>query len=250
MEKKRSPGRARKKEAPANRLPDGLSAAELDARRAERLDAVETLKAGRTPLTVIEVAERASALAEKAVEDFKASHPPPASACREGCDWCCHLHVAAAAAEVFRVADHLRRTLSPEDLDATRERLARLDDERRRLPASRRAGARLPCGLLVGHRCLAYPVRPLTCRGFNSSDAHQCELFLDAPRRVRVPNYVPQIRLMTFVLDGIRAGLSESGLRGDLYELTGALRIALSVPDAAERWLAGEAVFAPARLNW
>jgi len=227
MEKKGSAARARTKEAPATRLPDGLSAAELDARRAERLDAVETLKAGRTPLTVIEVAERASALAEKAVEDFKASHPPPASACREGCDWCCHLHVAAAAAEVFRVADHLRR-----------------------MPASRRAGARLPCGLLVGHRCLAYPVRPLTCRGFNSSDAHQCELFLDAPRRVRVPNYVPQIRLMTFVLDGIRAGLSESGLRGELYELTGALRIALAVPDAAERWLAGEAVFAPARLNW
>ena len=250
MEKKRSPGRPRKKEAPANRLPDGLTAAELDARRAERLDAAETLKGGRTPLTVIEVAERASTLAENAVESFKASHPPPALACREGCDWCCHLNVGVTAAEVFRIADYLRRTLSPQDLDATRERLARLDDERRRLPASRRAGARLPCGLLVGPRCLAYPVRPLTCRGFNSSDAHQCELFLDAPRRVRVPNYVPQIRLMTFVLDGIRAGLSESGLRGDLYELTGALRIALSVPDAAERWLAGEAVFAPARLNW
>jgi hypothetical protein len=250
METKGSAGRARTKEAPTDRLPDGLTAAELDARRAERLDAVETLKTGRTPLKVIEVAERASALAEKAVEDFKASHPPPAFACREGCDWCCHLNVAAAAAEVFRVADYLRRTLSPEDLDATRQRLARLDDERRRLPANQRAGARLPCGLLVGHRCLAYPVRPLTCRGFNSSDAHQCELFLEAPRRVRVPNYVPQIRLMTFVLDGIRAGLSESGLKGELYELTGALRIALTVPDAAERWLAGEAIFAPARLNW
>jgi len=250
MEKKGSTARARAREAPTDRIPDGLTAAELEARRAERLDAVETLKTGRTPLTVIEVARRAVVLAEKAVEDFKASQPPPTFACREGCDWCCHLNVSATAAEVLRVADHLRRTLSPEDLQATRERLARLDDERRRLPANRRADARLPCGLLVEHRCLAYPVRPLTCRGFNSSDAHQCELFLAAPRKVRVPNYVPQLRLMTFVLDGMRAGLSESGLKGDLYELTGALRIALTVPDAAERWLAGEAVFAPARLNW
>jgi Fe-S-cluster containining protein len=250
MKKKSNSGRTGKKEAPANRLPDGLAAAELDARRAERLDAVETLKAGRTPLNVIEVAERASALAEKAVENFKASYPPPAFACREGCDWCCHLNVAVTAAEVFRIADYLRHTLSPQDMDATRVRLARLDDERRRLPANQRAGARLPCALLVDHRCLAYPVRPLTCRGFNSSDAHQCELFLDAPRRVRVPNYVPQLRLMTFVLDGMRAGLSECGLKGDLCELTGALCIALTVPDAARRWLAGEAVFAPARLNW
>ena len=54
---------------------------------------------------------------------------------------------------------------------------------------------------------------------------------------------------MTFVLDGMRAGLSESGLQGDRVELTAALRIALEVPDAAERWLAGEAVFAPAPLN-
>jgi hypothetical protein len=250
MEKKGSAGRARKKEAPANRIPEGLSAAELDARRAERLDAVETLKTGRTPLKVIEVAERAGALAEKAIEDFKASYPPPEFACREGCDWCCHLNVAVTAAEVLRIADHLWRTLSPEAMHATRQRIAELDDRRRRLPANERAAARLPCGLLDDHRCSAYPVRPLTCRGFNSSDAHQCELFLHAPRKVRVPNYVPQLRLTTFVLDGMRAGLSESGLKGDLFELTGALRVALTVPDAAERWLAGEAIFAPARLNW
>ncbi len=52
----------------------------------------------------------------------------------------------------------------------------------------------------------------------------------------------------TFVLDGMRAGLTESGLHGDLLELTAALRIGFTVADAFERWLAGEPVFAPARL--
>ena len=47
----------------------------------------------------------------------------------------------------------------------------------------------------------------------------------------------------------MRAGLAEAGLKGDLLELTAALRIAFEVPDAFERWLAGEAVFAPARLD-
>src|SRR5262249_24591172 len=112
-----------------------------------------------------------------------------------------------------------------------------------------RGRARFPCPLLVNHRCTAYPVRPLTCRGLTSSDAQQCERFLQAPRRTVVPSYVPQLRLMTFALDGLRAGLSESGLKDDLVEWTAALRIALEVPDAAERWLAGEPVFAAARLN-
>jgi hypothetical protein len=39
------------------------------------------------------------------------------------------------------------------------------------------------------------------------------------------------------------------GLPGDLLELTAALRIAFEVPDAFDRWRAGEAVFAPARLD-
>jgi hypothetical protein len=88
----------------------------------------------------------------------------------------------------------------------------------------------------------------LTCRGYNSSDASQCERSVKARERVEVPSYAPQHRLAVFVLDGLRAGLAEAGLNGDLLELTAALRIALDLPDAAERWLAAEPVFAPARL--
>jgi Fe-S-cluster containining protein len=249
MAQQRKRREAPKKETPANALPDGLSGVELGARRAQRLDTVATLQTGRTPLKVIEVAEHATALAEKTIQDFMVANPAPPSACREGCDWCCHLTVGTTAPEVIRIAEYLRRTLSPEEFLATRERVAASDDCKRRMSLGERADARLPCPLLVNHRCIAYSVRPLTCRGFNSSDAHQCELFLQSPRKVVVPSYVPQHRLTTFVLDGIRAGLSESRLNDDLLELTAALRIALEVPDAAERWLAGEAVFTPARLN-
>jgi hypothetical protein len=63
-----------------------------------------------------------------------------------------------------------------------------------------------------------------------------------------VPSYAPQQRLCTFVLDGLRAGLEESRLDGELLELTAALDIALTASDAAERWLAGEAIFTRARM--
>jgi hypothetical protein len=92
-------------------------------------------------------------------------------------------------------------------------------------------------------------VRPLTCRGFNSSDAARCERFVTAPGTTTVPAYAQQLRLTAFVLDGMRAGLAESGLEGDRVELTAALRIALETPGAVEQFLAGAPAFAAARLD-
>jgi Fe-S-cluster containining protein len=226
-----------------------VSGAELEARRAERLKTVALLQTGRVPLQVVAIAQQAEALADTAVRDALTRQPPrPSLACREGCSWCCYKTVGTAAPEVLRIAAHLRQTLTPEQLRATQARIKALLEQRRALRPDRRSHARLPCALLVEDRCSIYPVRPLTCRGYNSSDARQCERSLEPGSQVLVPSYAPQHRLCTFVLDGMRAGLEESHLDGELLELTAALDIALTVPDAAERWLAGEKVFAPARL--
>jgi hypothetical protein len=207
------------------------------------------MQGGRTPLKLIEIAEQGAVIAEQAVEQAMKIAPPAASACKEGCDWCCHLTVGTSVPEVARIVAYLRQTLSEEEMQATKERVARNEEERRRLPLNRRASARLACGLLVGHRCCAYSVRPLTCRGFNSADASRCEQFVTSRARVEIPAYQPQQRMMTFVLDGTRAGLQAVGLKDDLLELNAALRIALEAPDAVDRWLAGQPVFVAARLE-
>jgi hypothetical protein len=207
------------------------------------------LKLGRTPLQVIAVADGATVVAEGNVEVAKKMLRPPALACKEGCDWCCYLNVGTSAPEVIRIAEYLRKTLSAEELEAIRQRLAVRDDQRREQKAARRAYQPGPCALLVNHRCSVYPVRPLTCRGANSTDADACERFLKEPKKTELPVYSPQHRLTAFVLDGMRAGVAEAGLKGDLLELTAALRIAFEVPDAVDRWLAGEPVFAGARLD-
>jgi hypothetical protein len=229
--------------------PAQLAGLELDARRAERVRAVEALRTGRTPLALIAIAEHGAAVAEEGIRQAVQAEPPPRSACQEGCDWCCHLTVGAGVPEVARIVAYLRQTLSPEEFGALRERVLRLDEQRRQRKAARRGDPRLPCALLVDHRCAAYPVRPLTCRGFNSSDASRCERFVNAPGTTTVPLYAPQLRMTAFVLDGMTAGLAEAGLRGDRLELTAALRIVLEVPDAVERFLAGEPTFAAARLD-
>jgi Fe-S-cluster containining protein len=229
--------------------PMGVTGPEMEARRQGRLGTVAILKTRRTPLHIIDLAGHAVAVADDAIRAAAIADPPrTAPACAEGCAWCCHKVVGTTVPEVLRIVTHLQQTLSPEELQAVRQRVTRLHEHRKALPVNARSQAGIPCSLLVDNRCSAYSVRPLTCRGFNSSDARQCELSLDPRNRAVVPAYAPQQRLATLVLDGVRAGLVESGLSGILLELTAALHIALTVPDALDQWRAGKPVFDAARL--
>jgi Fe-S-cluster containining protein len=223
---------------------------ELDARRAQRLRTGAALRAVRTPLQVVEVTDAAFATAAQALAAAEAREPRQAApACREGCTWCCHQRVGASAAEVLRAVRYLRETLPAEEVKAVRARAAEVVARRAALPPGARGKAVLPCPLLADGRCLAYPVRPLTCRGFNSSDAERCREALAPGGRRDVPSYGPQQRFYTFVLDGLRAGLAEARLDGELLELAAALVAALDDPAAEARWLAGEGVFRGARLG-
>jgi Fe-S-cluster containining protein len=223
---------------------------EWDARRAQRLRTAETLRTGRTPLPVIAVADQASVSADQGIQAALAQHPPrPPLACAEGCAWCCHKIVGCAVPEVLRIVSYLQQQLSPEEMAATRNRIVQRDEERRALRHDRWAAKRLACPLLVDQRCSVYPVRPLTCRGFNSTDVRQCERSFKTREPVQVPTHAASHRLATFVLAGLRDGLCEVGLQDDLLELTSALRVAVTLPKAADRWQAGEAVFAVARLD-
>jgi Fe-S-cluster containining protein len=222
---------------------------EFEARRAQRLKTAEILNRERTPLEVIYVAETAATLADQTIQETIRRFPPrPPIACQEGCAWCCYKLVGTTISEVLRIAAYLRENLSADEFQATQERIIQTDEQRQSLKHDRWKAARLACPLLVDNRCSVYSVRPLTCRGYNSSDPRACEQMVKERERVEVPVYTPQHRLATFILDGMRAGLAESGLKNEVLELTAALRIVLTTPKAVERWLAGQAVFGLARL--
>jgi Fe-S-cluster containining protein len=224
-----------------------VTGADLEVRRAQRLRTGELLRSGRTPLAVIAVAEHAASLADSAIAEALSRQPPAAPlACREGCAWCCHKVVGASAPEVFRIVAFLERNGTP--LEELRQRLLRLEKERQTLAGDRWAAARLPCPLLVNDRCSVYSVRPLTCRGYNSTDARRCEQHVTSRTRVEIPLYAPQQRLGAVVLDGLLGGVNESGLHAEILNLGSALDIVLTDPEASAKWLRGEPVFARARL--
>ena len=206
----------------------------------------EILDSGTSLPTVIAVVDRAATLTTDLVEQFATEERV---ACRAGCSWCCNFtSVLTSAAEVLRIAAYLRAKLAPEDLQAITKRLAQRTAHISALPEERRGRARIPCALLVNQRCSIYPVRPLACMGVTSSNAAACEASYRSGWTRPIPNGPRHLGIAVDVRTGMTESLTHAGLDGSGLDLTIALRIALETPDIADRWLAGEPVFAAAAL--
>lgn len=226
-----------------------VTGAELQARRDARMHFQAALKSERTTLTIVNGLAEVEARAHKALAEVMQADPPPTpSACQEGCSWCCYKRVGVSSAEVLAIVEHLKQKLSSEEFQETVQRIKQSAAARKTLPVGERSKA-MPCPLLVADRCQAYPVRPFTCRGFNSADADLCRLSLDPRTNAKVPAYVPQQRLFTLVLDGVREALTLAGFEGELLELAAALDAVISNPKAPEDWLAHKPVFTKARMD-
>ena len=200
--------RCSSEQRPQEQDPHARLGAEMAARHTQLDHTTEQFRHGRTPLQVIEIVRHANLLTDEAVQLALKEAPPNApSACREGCAWCCYTPVGTAAPEVLQIVAFLRDTLSQEQWNSLCQRVHSGAQQRQLLGLAQVRRAALPCPLLVNDRCSAYPVRPLTCRGYTSSDAHCCQRALEPDSGVSVPIYWPQQRLAAFVLDGLRAGL-------------------------------------------
>jgi Fe-S-cluster containining protein len=156
-------------------------------------------------------------------------------ACAPGCDFCCYLPVDVLAPEAFRIAAHLQRTRSPEELSTLVYQLGAQG------PSD--FGLR-PCVFLTRGRCSIYEVRPMVCRGYNSLSKERCEAYhRDASVDLKGTKDRVAGRMAEAVEDGLVAGLEALGLDAQWYELPSAVLRALEMPEGVERWARGEAVF-------
>ena len=103
-----------------------------------------------------------------------------------------------------------------------------------------------PCPLLRDNRCSVYNIRPLTCRGYNSTSVEACKAAHVSPDVM-----VPLFALLKDVTDGATVGtataLRAMGFNDALVDLGTALHIALEqgagFPDAVA---SGSGAFRPA----
>lgn len=201
----------------------------------------------------VEIAERVWSEQRPAAEARK----QPGFACSSGCAWCCYQQVSVAPAEAIAIAGHVRTSFSPAALAALKSRLAALDSKSRGLGPRGRASLKAPCAFLIDGTCSIYAVRPLRCRGVYSRDAGHCrwamenpdEIFGNRERHGRPGPYpVEPAKIMDAALTGLARAFAEVRLPWGALDLTAALRAALDTPDLAERYRAGEPVFAGTEL--
>ncbi len=206
---------------------------------------------GATPDALTALAADVTAYAEAAVDEVKTHNPPPKPlACKAGCTHCCHNLIVATPVQVFAIAAVLRETLDEDGLKALRRTLDLAVRKQSDLDWDTIGKRRPACPLLAKGACLAYGARPLGCRGWTSLNARRCEKDLKSKGKnpKGIPFYLPQSQITLAVEQGLMNGLNAAGLRAEKVALTQALALVLDDPDAATRWLAGDDIFAAARM--
>jgi Fe-S-cluster containining protein len=223
--------------------PVASPAAELHQRivDAGRTMGSEILSNGPSPKQVYDLVDGAVALANTYMARSPTS--PEALACGRGCNHCCHRPVGTTAPSVLRIAAALRERQTEAEFGQALARVVALDKETHGMPWTLAERPPFPCAFLVDGACSIYEVRPLVCRGWNSVDADACQRALTEDSvEMRFDLY--QRTTFAAAEQGIKAALGAKGLDATDLELTAAVRVAMENPDACERWLAGQPVFA------
>lgn len=204
-----------------------------------------------TRATVRAAVEAGHAAAQGVVDELAAEAGARGSrvACRSGCAFCCHQHIAASPADLLVLADHVAGWPEERQTDLR----ARLDRDAPRIAAlgpAERAAAAIACPLLDRRTklCTAYGQRPTPCRSHLSLLRTACERDF-RNRGVRRPGDKPVPILQDpktaagAVQVGVDLALDRHGLSVEPVEIAVGLRLALADPGIFDRWLAGEAPF-------
>ena len=214
--------------------------------------AAGAFQSGVTADSISAVLTQAFAFAGATLAGVLTQAPPEKPiACRDRCSHCCkRASVDTTAPEVLLLAAWLRANRTPDELAALTAEVSSLADETAGMTPAQRYWVKRACPFLKEDSCSVYPVRPLVCRGANSADVEACRIvFQGEPDAASIPQYGPQVALYHGLHDGLQSALTAAGRPADSLCLFPAMKIALAEPDAADRYGAGEDVFANARIS-
>ena len=160
-------------------------------------------------------------------------------ACGKGCSHCCIISVTVSAPEAIYVgklvaamgADAIARVRAANEVTGQFE-LA----EREQHPHD--------CPMLQNNSCTIYEHRPKACRQAASTDAQACARSHRNLTNERIPSPASYDGSRVAYATSLHAALSQLGFDNSSYEFNAAIVRVLDTPDAEQRWLAGEDIFA------
>ena len=208
---------------------------------------VQALAAAKSIEMALEVTRQAMHWADRLIEGFESANPlPKAVPCQPGCTYCCHNQVEVTPVEVFGIAQVISLYFPPPRQEGLKKKTLRMaalkaGKSKAELAASRQSQ---PCPLLEEEKCVAYPWRPLMCRAMHSLSREHCRASFTAGDLSSDEYYLHRYVFPMSVSAGLTEGFQAAGCQTLVLELSFALGQVLLEPRLAERWLAGEDVFA------
>jgi len=159
------------------------------------------------------------------------------AACTKGCFYCCKTYVSATGPEILRLA-HALKGKEPKIARVTEaaERSKSIDQHCREIE-------RIICPILEDKACSEYAPRPLVCRAVLSKSLEACLRIFEQNSGEILPYSDNTMDIRTYLVIVLQASLRLAGLPHRHYEMNQALAVALTLPDAEERWLAGDNIF-------
>jgi Fe-S-cluster containining protein len=101
--------------------------------------------------------------------------------CTKGCAWCCHQPVFANTFELQFLAEHIRRTFTPEQITNILDKAGAKNNLVNRMTDKQMRNHKSPCPLLEEGACSAYTARPMACRIYLSTSVDTCKRFYSNP---------------------------------------------------------------------
>jgi Fe-S-cluster containining protein len=166
-------------------------------------------------------------------------------ACKNGCFWCCYFTVDVRAVEVFSILDFMERELSAAEQERVRREIEANSKLLRRLDDEERMRRNVKCPFLSAGRCAIYEARPQTCRNYHATDASGCQASYERPDDVDIdPDFAPLVYQSGGAhVDAFSSALQGCGYDVQAYELSTALALAMTQPEARSRFEAKQPPF-------
>jgi Fe-S-cluster containining protein len=212
---------------------------------------LDALRAGIRLRTVVDSATDVARFADEAIGIVKEEYRPSLD-CKEGCAYCCcKPGVLVSVPEFVRILDHVRSAFSATDVSALTQRARVYAAQMQGRSFNEFVNDSVPCPFLDDRRCSVYAIRPLVCRGYNSTSVDACR---DA--HTNADYLVPIFSVIKDVTDGATVGASQclqyAGINDALLDLGTAIGIALQAADEfiADMLTGGRALAQAENSTW
>jgi len=196
---------------------------------------LDALRAGISLRTVVGSATDVARFADEAIGIVMDEYRPSLD-CKKGCSYCCcKPGVLVSVPEFVRILDHVRTAFSADEISVLAQRARVYAAQMQGRNFNEFVDDSVPCPFLDEGRCSVYAIRPLVCRGYNSTSVDACR---DAS--TNADHLVPIFSVIKDVTDGATVGASQclqrAGVNDALLDLGTAIGIALqsadeSIPD-------------------